>query len=195
MSWSLKSVARTLIAALCRCCLNLHWTGDREVLNRSSARIVTANHVSYVDGIAIALCATKYMHYAVETPFAVHNPYARALFAFLKWLEFGEVVPVDSSSPFAVRRLANLIQQGHTVMIFPEGAISPDSAPQPEQSGVQWLQKATGHKRLHIEIRGADRSCIFGKSGTQLWPRITLVFPSVCLADARQEMPSSKLQA
>lgn len=194
MSWSLKSAARTLIASTCRWCLNLHWEGNREVLSTSTARIVTANHVSYVDGIAIALCATKYMHYAVETPFAVHNQYARALFAFMKWLEFGEVVPVDSGNPFAMRRLANLIEQGHTVMIFPEGAISPDGTPQPEQFGAQWLQKSTGQQRMHIEIRGAEKSRIFGKSGKHWWPRITVRFPSDC-SSARHGNDQTKRHA
>lgn len=138
--------------------------------------IVTANHVSLVDGIMIAMASPVPLVFAVETEYSVHSPIARRGLALLSLLGYGWVIPLDSSCPLGMRRLLDALRRGRSVMLFPEGRISPNGTRLPEQPGYRWLRRRSNAHVVELAIDGAHRSRLFGKSGTAWWPRIHLTF-------------------
>lgn len=173
---SYKRSVRIVLSAVLRTVLRVQVKGVPHALARPGPLIVTSNHLSYLDGPLIALCAGHFMHYAVEPQSALHNPRTRAVLRLLEFLGYGKVVPLDSNSPHSLRTLAKLLRAGEKVMLFPEGHISRDGRPQPEQPGVMWLQRLSNSPRYDLLISGADKSKLFGKSGRHIWPKITVHF-------------------
>ncbi len=143
---------------------------------KAGGRIIACNHVSLLDGVIVALASPVPMCFAVETAYARHHPVTRLGLAALAWLGYGRVAPVDAGSPFGIRTLARALAAGENVMIFPEGAISPDGRPQANQSGIEWLSTCTGASVIWLSISGAESSRLFAKAGRRLWPRILLEF-------------------
>lgn len=146
-----------------------------DALRRQPA-IVCANHVSLLDGVIVALASPVPLTFGVDTDFSRHSKIASQGMAFLAWLGFGAVVPIDGSSPFGIRALSKALMRGETVMLFPEGKISQTGHPNPDQAGLAWLAERSGVEIIRIRIRGAERSRFFAKAGDKLWPPIEIKF-------------------
>lgn len=146
---------------------------------RQGGQIVCANHVSLLDGPLIALASPVPMLYAVDTSYAVKSKMASLGLRLMERLGYGTVIPLDMGSPFGVRRLLHALNQGHNVMIFPEGGISPDGKPQRQMPGLKWLRERTGATIQWIRITGAENSYLFSKSGKMLWPKISIDFTRI----------------
>lgn len=138
--------------------------------------VVCANHVSLLDGLLVALASPAPLAIGVDTDYARRNPFAANGMRFLSWMGYGWVVPLDSGAPFGLRRLKRDLDRGRAVMLFPEGRISADGLPQPHMPGLSWLIRATGAEPVLVNIRGAEQSRLFAKSGSRIWPRIHLEF-------------------
>lgn len=138
--------------------------------------IVTANHVSFLDGLLFALVSPVSLAFAVEAEFARRNRLSVLGFRALSWMGFGSVVAVDGGAPFGMRALLRCLQSNQSVMIFPEGQISVSGAALPERPGVTWLASRSEAVVVRARISGVERSRFFGKSGREWWPRIRVDF-------------------
>ena len=138
--------------------------------------ILTCNHVSMLDGVLVALASPAPMTFAVNVHHAQRHPATKAILALLSRLGLGQVVALDETRPSGMRHLLRALQDGQTVMIFPEGRISEDGRQGESRPGLQWLQKKAQVPTLSLRIRGAQRSRLFAKAGTDWWPRIWLRF-------------------
>jgi acyl-[acyl-carrier-protein]-phospholipid O-acyltransferase/long-chain-fatty-acid--[acyl-carrier-protein] ligase len=88
----------------------------------------------------------------------------------------GKVEVMNSDSPLSLRTLAQALEDGRSVAIFPEGRITrPDEVVQ-LKPGVGWLAKKTGATVVQAELIGAENSRWFSPAGSILWPKITLLF-------------------
>ncbi len=135
--------------------------------------ILTCNHESMIDGIAIALASPTPLVYAVTPDYAVRNRKTAALLAFLARRGLGTVVPLNQSNPAPLRHLLRALRNGQSVMIFPTGTIR---AGAPELTGHRWLAERAGCDIVLASISGSGASRLFGrKEGeTLLRPRIDL---------------------
>jgi acyl-[acyl-carrier-protein]-phospholipid O-acyltransferase/long-chain-fatty-acid--[acyl-carrier-protein] ligase len=138
--------------------------------------IVCCNHVSFADGIIVALASPVPLAFGVEAEFSRRNPLTRAGLNMLAAFGFGSIVPIDSSSPFGIRRLAAELSAGRSVMLFPEGRISPTGKQQELRPGITWLANRCSARIRWISIRGAERSRLFAKAGSHWWPAIQIRF-------------------
>ena len=144
-------------------------------LIRHGRTLIVANHVSFLDGLLIVIASPAPLVVAVDTDYSVRNSWTAAGMRFLSWLGYGLVVPLDQTSPFGIRRLKRKLEEGFSVLLFPEGKISPDGNEQPYMSGMKWLiSSSSGINIVWARITGAEKSRLFAKSGKQLWPKITV---------------------
>jgi acyl-[acyl-carrier-protein]-phospholipid O-acyltransferase/long-chain-fatty-acid--[acyl-carrier-protein] ligase len=143
---------------------------------KNGPAIVVANHISFLDGLIVAFASPVSLYFGVDPAFSRHSFLGKFFLKTFSIFGFWNFVPLDSSSPFGMRTLLRVLQSGQSIMLFPEGAISPTCRPLPEQPGVKWLKQKTGASILRIHITGAEKSRFFGKSGRSIWPKIYLSF-------------------
>lgn len=174
----MRATIRLILRACALRLLRVQATYSTETVNalHRGCAIVCANHVSLLDGVIVALASPVPLTFGVDTNFSRDSKAASRGMAFLAWLGFGAVVPIDGNSPFGIRGLAQALERGERVMLFPEGKISESGHLNPDQPGLAWLARRSGVEVIRIRIRGAERSRIFAKSGDKLWPRIEIAF-------------------
>lgn len=145
--------------------------------------LVACNHVSFLDGILLALASPVPLSITCEPLYARRTWWSRALFGVLSRLGFGTVLTLGPESPQGIRSVLRALASRSSVVVFPEGRISPDGLPLPAMPGFNWLKRRTW-RLVHMRIEGAHRSRMFGKKGDQWCQATSGTDPPCCL---RQE--------
>jgi acyl-[acyl-carrier-protein]-phospholipid O-acyltransferase/long-chain-fatty-acid--[acyl-carrier-protein] ligase len=148
----------------------------KAVLGSGEPCILVCNHVSLLDGVIVALASPVPLAFAVDTEYSRGAGAAARFLKALAWLGFGKVISIDATAPFGIRTLLTELKQGGRVVVFPEGRISETGQRGGDQPGVKWLADRSGIAVAELEIRGAEHSRMFAKSGSAIWPRIRLFF-------------------
>jgi 1-acyl-sn-glycerol-3-phosphate acyltransferase len=149
-------VARTALRGLSR----IRVEGALEKIPRQGSLIIAANHLSNADGVLVGGWLTpalgRRIHWLgkremVDWPILGHL--ARA----------GSVHPVDRGTADieAFRLAQRILDEGHVMVIFPEGTRSPTGALQEAKNGLSILALRTGATILPVGVAGTDR----------FWPR------------------------
>lgn len=134
--------------------------GDLEGIPREGPVILAANHASNADPVVVGAWLSpklgRRMHWLGK----------RELFdwPFFGWLaRTGGVHPVDRETADldAFRLARRILDEGHVLMVFPEGTRSPDGSLQHAKDGVAMLALRTGAPIVPIAVAGSDR----------VWPR------------------------
>lgn len=147
-------VARPAVAALA--------SPDVEGLDRISHLrgpvIFAANHSSHVDTpLVLSVLPDRWRHHLVVASAADYFFDSRlkaATFALLLNAVPIERQRVDRGS---ARRLTTLVEDGWSLLIYPEGGRSPDGWGQPHQRGPAWLAERTGRPVVPIHLAGTRR--------------------------------------
>lgn len=142
---------------------------------RNGEVLVSANHLSLIDGPLVALTSPVPLVFAVDTDYSRRSDVAQRGMNVLSRLGCGSVVPLDRRAPFGIRRLVAELRSGACVMVFPEGEIS-TGEPLPDADGLAWILARAAPARVHIKISGAEHSRLFAKRGRKWLPRITLEY-------------------
>lgn len=142
--------------------------------NAAGKILVTANHVSLIDGVLIALSSPIPLVFAVAPEYALRRSITRHSLMLLSRMGYGQVVPLDTTSCYGVRALYRELEQGNAVMIFPEGRIRAGAESLELMPGVNWLLHKTGAAEVKVSIRGPEQSRLFSRTGRKYWPATAL---------------------
>jgi acyl-[acyl-carrier-protein]-phospholipid O-acyltransferase / long-chain-fatty-acid--[acyl-carrier-protein] ligase len=119
--WMLKTLPtgglRDVMWMLFRIVYRIEVVGSDHLAAAGPRAIIALNHVSWLDA-AVALAI-------LDRPpvFAIDSEVARIWWAKLA-LRFVDAIPLDPAHPFGARRLVHAVQDGRTLVIFPEGRIT-----------------------------------------------------------------------
>ena len=158
----LYRVARVLSNLIFPLIFRLRFEG-KEHLPSSGGYIMASNHVSLFDPLFVAMAMPTQVHFMAKAEL-FRNP-------LLGWLLKGlGAFPVErgKGDSGALDHSVNILRQGGTLGIFPEGTRSKDGNPLRPKSGAALIAKMTGADVLPcgIEVQGKVR----------LWSKITVRF-------------------
>ncbi len=161
--------ARLITRAVTRVTLE----GDVDAIPRAGPVILAANHASNADPVVIGAWLTPRLGRRI------HWLGKKELFDWpvIGWMaRNGGVHPVDRSRADleAFRLAQRILEEGHLLMVFPEGMRSPDGALQPARDGLAMLALRTGAPIVPIAVVDSDRRWPRGRLLPRPGGRITL---------------------
>jgi 1-acyl-sn-glycerol-3-phosphate acyltransferase len=150
---------RALLGAVARMLFHLTITGS-EHLPRTGGAVLVANHVSWLDPIIVPLALPRKPAFlameelwrmrAVKFAMRAYGPLAIPL----------QRGTVDAS---AMRRARRALEDGHLLIIFPEGGISPDGELRPFHRGAALLAALVHVPLIPIALEGTSDALPLGR--------------------------------
>ena len=158
-----------------------------ESLRTPGPVLLVPNHVSWIDWLFLWVLLEDGWKFATSSTTAQTSPIHRAL--MLNRFTF----PIDTASPFAVKRMAEFLQSGGRLVLFAEGRLSLTGSLMKLFDGTGFLFLKTKAKVITCHLRGAQR-LLFSPNANrkEFFPRISVHVSEVLDVPEFLEMRTSQ---
>ena len=141
------------------------------VLGMPGPVLLLPNHVSWWDWLFIGVCLEDDWRFVTSSATAELSRLHRRIMINRR------TFPVDMNSPFAVKHMAEYLQAGGRLVLFPEGRLSGTGSLMKLFDGTGFLIFKTRAKVITAYIRGAQRLPLSRSPGLKKWfPRVSVHF-------------------
>lgn len=165
-----EELLRSLLAIPLRLAFRVRVNGLDNYRRAGPRAVVVANHVSFLDGLLLAVFLPGRPVFAVDT-YIARRWWARPVLALAR------VFTVDPGNPFAAKALVREVRDGNHLVIFPEGRITVTGALMKIHEGPGMIADKADADVVPVRIDGAEASVFSrmkGKLRRRLFPRITI---------------------
>jgi 1-acyl-sn-glycerol-3-phosphate acyltransferase len=180
---------RFVIYLLAICMYRVRTNGDKNIPEEGAA-VVVGNHVSFVDWMFILAASPRPIRFVVFAPI-YYSPALHWLFKMAK------AIPIDGekSNPKAFKKafddIADALESGELVGIFPEGKLSDDGSIDTFRRGIEKIIERTPAPVIPLHLGGLWGSMFSRKTKWRL-PRLKWSLVSVSIGET---VPSEKVNA
>jgi acyl-[acyl-carrier-protein]-phospholipid O-acyltransferase/long-chain-fatty-acid--[acyl-carrier-protein] ligase len=123
---------------------------NERVLGTPGPVLLLPNHVSWFDWIFLGVCLEGDWRFVTSSETAKTSPVHR-------WFMINRrTFPIDPISPYAAKHMAEYLQTGGRLVLFPEGRISDTGCLMKLFDGTGFLLSKTGAKVITTYLRGAQ---------------------------------------
>jgi 1-acyl-sn-glycerol-3-phosphate acyltransferase len=141
-----------------------------EVLTTPGPVLLVPNHVSWLDWLFLGAVLDD------DWKFVTSSTSAELSWLHRKIMTGRRTFPVDTTSPYAVRAMADHLAGGGKLVLFAEGRISITGALMKVYDGTGFLIHKTGAKVITCYLRGASRVRWVRHPGWKQWcPRVSRI--------------------
>ncbi len=161
---------------------------NTEVLTTPGPVLLLPNHTSWLDWLFL------YVVLDDDWKFVTSSTTAQASWLHRKIMVNERTFPVDTTSPYAVKRMAEYLATGGRLVLFAEGRISITGSLMKLFDGTGFLVHKTHAKVITAYLRGANRvHWVRHKGWTKWFPTVTAHFSQVLEAPALPEGTSNTI--
>lgn len=152
---------------------------NEEVLAAPGPVLLLSNHVSWWDWLLLGACLDS------DWRFVTSMEGANVSWLHRKIMVNRRTFPVDMNSPYAVKRMAEYLQTGGRLAMFPEGRLSRTGSLMKLFEGTGFLLHKTKPRVITAFIRNAFRLPLSPNPDRKQWfPRISIHFSPIQTAPA-----------
>jgi acyl-[acyl-carrier-protein]-phospholipid O-acyltransferase/long-chain-fatty-acid--[acyl-carrier-protein] ligase len=152
---------------------------NEPALNIPGPVLLLPNHVSWWDWLLIGVCLEE------DWRFVTSSTAAEVSWFHKRIMVNRRTFPVDMNSPYAMKHMAEYLQKGGRLVLFPEGRISCTGALMKLFDGTGFLIQKTHAKVITACIRGAERLPFSRNTDKKTWfPRLSVHFSAPLSAPA-----------
>src|SRR5580658_1571301 len=153
------------------------------VLQTPGPVMLLPNHASWIDWLFIAVCIDPRWRLVTSKEGAQVSFVHR--FVMINRFTF----PVETDSPYAIKRIAEYLQGGGKLVIFPEGRLSRTGSLMKLFEGTGFLLLKTNARVITCYLRGAQRLPYSPNPNRKfLFPTVTAYFSELLTAPKREAM-------
>jgi acyl-[acyl-carrier-protein]-phospholipid O-acyltransferase / long-chain-fatty-acid--[acyl-carrier-protein] ligase len=163
---------------------------NESVLATPGPVLLLPNHVSWLDWLFLLACTDR------DWKCVVSERAAQTSWLHRKIMINRRTFPIDTNSPYAVKRMAEFLEKGGRLVLFPEGRLSRTGTLMKLFDGTGFLLHKTRAKVITCYLRGAHRLPLSpNPNQKELFPRITAHFSDALTPPRVAHMSTSQARA
>jgi acyl-[acyl-carrier-protein]-phospholipid O-acyltransferase/long-chain-fatty-acid--[acyl-carrier-protein] ligase len=160
---------------------------NEEVLSTPGPVLLIPNHVSWLDWLFLYVCAEK------DWKCVVSSVSAETSWIHRKIMINRRTFPIDTTSPYAVKRMAEYLEGKGRLVLFAEGRLSRTGTLMKLFEGTGFLLHKTGAKIITCYLRGAHRMPYSpNRNEKKCFPEVTAHFSEVLVPPPMHDISTSE---
>jgi acyl-[acyl-carrier-protein]-phospholipid O-acyltransferase/long-chain-fatty-acid--[acyl-carrier-protein] ligase len=160
---------------------------NESVLSTPGPVLLLPNHLSWWDWVLVGVCLED------DWKFVTSSTSAELSWLHKKIMVNLRTFPVDINSPYAVKRMAEYLQSGGRLVLFPEGRISMTGSLMKLFDGTGFLIQKTGARVITAYLRGAARLPFSRNPDQKFWfPTLSVHFSEILAPPAAEHVSATE---
>lgn len=163
---------------------------NEAVLKTPGPVLLVPNHTSWFDWLLVGVCLDE------DWKFVVSSVSAETSWLHRKIMLNKRTFPIDTNSPYAVKRMAEHLQANGRLVLFAEGRLSRTGTLMKLFDGTGFLLHKTHAKVITCYLRGANRLPLSPNPGLKQWfPNVSAHFSDVRIPPKLEQGSTNQARA